>query len=209
MKKNNKQNFVQVNYNLLATTKLNSTQKLFISYIIGWQRNKLFCKETNNNLALKFGMKYGGIRSLLSSLNKFDFFKSESFDYDKTTSTSGHQITVDIGKLGEFLSPEKTSQETDSKEPERIEDVSQDNSKTTMQYHDDEIINIEEVMTILDFNIDDINSFRNLFSSNNVKFGEFQYTFSGRYGVQKYMPDDGIAISSEQYEKFLEMCFED
>lgn len=206
MKKKNKQNYVQVNYNLLATTELNSTQKLFISYIIGWQNNKLICRETNNNLASKFGMKYSGIRSLLSSLNKFDFFKSESFDFDKTTSTSGHQITVDIFKLEEFLSPEKTYEETISTELEIVEKVNLDEEQTIIQYRNEDSINVQDIMTILGFNMDEINSFKNSFDSNNAKFGEFDYMFSARYLAQNYMPDEGITISSEQYENFMKMC---
>ena len=98
--------FLQVDYDLLSTTKLHSTQKLFVSYIIGWQRNKLICKETNNTLADRFGMLNSGIRSLLSDLNKFDFFQSVSKKYDKTNKTSGHEIRVDESKLKSFLSEE-------------------------------------------------------------------------------------------------------
>jgi hypothetical protein len=101
-----KKTFLQVDYDLLSTTKLNSTQKLFVSYIIGWQRNKLKCRETNNTLADKFGMKNSGIRSLLSDLNKFDFFQSVRYDYKESNRTSGHEISVDESKLKSFLSEE-------------------------------------------------------------------------------------------------------
>lgn len=101
-----KKTFLQVDYDLLSTTKLNSTQKLFVSYIIGWQRNKLKCRETNNTLADKFGMKNSGIRSLLSDLNKFDFFQSVRYDYNESNRTSGHELSVDESKLKSFLSKE-------------------------------------------------------------------------------------------------------
>ena len=101
-----KKTILQVDYDLLSTTKLNSTQKLFVSYIIGWQRNKLKCRETNNTLADKFGMKNSGIRSLLSDLNKFDFFQSVRYDYNESNRTSGHELSVDESKLKSFLSKE-------------------------------------------------------------------------------------------------------
>lgn len=110
--------FVKVDYNLLATTKLSSTQKLFVSYIIGWQKNGKICFETNNTLALKFGMKYGGMRSVITTLNKFDFFKAIKKDYDERTGTSGHEITVNIEKLEFFLAPETSIQKSDSTEQE-------------------------------------------------------------------------------------------
>jgi hypothetical protein len=101
-----KKTFLQVDYDLLSTTELNSTQKLFVSYIIGWQRNKLKCRETNNTLADRFGMKNSGIRSLLSDLNKFDFFQSVRYDYNESNRTSGHELSVDESKLKSFLSKE-------------------------------------------------------------------------------------------------------
>jgi hypothetical protein len=103
--------FIKVEYDLMSTTKLRSTQKLFIAYVIGWQRNALTCKETNNTLAKKFGLKYSGIRSLIRKLNKFDFFQAIAFDYDESNSTSGHEITVDETKLNEFLIGIKSSKE--------------------------------------------------------------------------------------------------
>jgi hypothetical protein len=116
MKEKQKKNFVKVSYNLLATTKLSSTQKLFVSYILGWQTNGKVCFETNNTLASKFGKKYGGIRSVLRELNKHDFFKSVKKDYDEKTGTSGHEITVNIDKLDTFLVDETSIQNTNSTE---------------------------------------------------------------------------------------------
>ena len=46
-----KQNFIQVEYDVLASTELDSTEKLFIAYILGWQKNGKECRETNNTLA--------------------------------------------------------------------------------------------------------------------------------------------------------------
>lgn len=95
--------FIKVEYELVSTTKLHSTQKLFIAYVIGWQRNDLTCRETNNALAKKFGMKYSGIRTLIRGLNKFEFFQAIAYDYNQSNNTSGHEITVDETKLNNFL----------------------------------------------------------------------------------------------------------
>lgn len=184
MKEKQKKNFVKVNYNLLATPKLSSTQKLFIAYIIGWQKNGKICFETNNNLALKFGKKYGGIRSVISTLNKFDFFKSVKRDFDEKTSTSGHEITVDIDKLEAFLAPETSIQNIDSTESEInqsipiITDIQKDdldeegidynmevntnesienNDNSSIKYQLDENVNIREILIQLGFNtVDDV-----------------------------------------------------
>lgn len=104
-----KKTFLQVDYDLLSTTQLHSTQKLFIAYILGWQRNELICRETNNNLATRFGMKYSGIRTLIRELNKFEFFQSISFDYNESNRTSGHEMKVDESKLKAFLNLESVS----------------------------------------------------------------------------------------------------
>jgi hypothetical protein len=104
-----KKTFLQVDYDLLSTTQLHSTQKLFIAYILGWQRNELKCRETNNNLATRFGMKYSGIRTLIRELNKFEFFQSISFDYNESNRTSGHEMKVDESKLKSFLNLESVS----------------------------------------------------------------------------------------------------
>lgn len=115
-----KNTFLQVDYDLLSTTKLHSTQKLFLAYIIGWQRNGLICKETNNTLAKKFGMKYSGIRTLIRELNKFDFFQAESIDYNESSSTSGHRITVNETELKSFLNFEAESKNKNQKNFEKI-----------------------------------------------------------------------------------------
>ncbi|SHG64011.1 hypothetical protein SAMN05444481_10648 [Flavobacterium frigidimaris] len=133
MNQNQDQTFLQVDYNLLATKKLNSTQKLFVSYIIGWQRTGKICFETNRTLATKFGKEYGGIRSVLSSLNKFDFFKSVSKDYNEKSRTSGHEITVNIDKLYTFLAHETSTQGFDSTKRE----VSQTIPSTTYIQNED------------------------------------------------------------------------
>lgn len=98
-----KQNFIQVEYDVLASTELDSTEKLFIAYILGWQKNGKECRETNNTLAKRMGLKYGGIRSLLNRLNEYDFFQSTVIDFDSESRTSGHVIRVNESLLKSFL----------------------------------------------------------------------------------------------------------
>jgi hypothetical protein len=129
-----KKTFLQVDYDLLSTTQLHSTQKLFIAYILGWQRNELKCRETNNNLATRFGMKYSGIRTLIRELNKFEFFQSISFDYNESNRTSGHEMKVDESKLKSFLNLESVSKtEVD------IPSVANEETRVYIEESEDEI----------------------------------------------------------------------
>jgi len=125
----NIQPFVMVNNDLLATSRLSSTQKLFISYIIGWQKSNLTCRMTNRNLAEHFGMKYAGIRSMLNKLNTYKFFETTQFGHanDNSSWTSGHEMKVDEAKLNEFLNAGKPEKK------EVIEEVS------STRYGEDEI----------------------------------------------------------------------
>lgn len=123
----NIQSFVMVNNDLLASTRLNSTQKLFISYIIGWQKSNLTCKMTNRNLAKHFGMKYAGMRSMINKLIKKGLLESTQFGHtvDNSSWTSGHEIKVNEAMLNEFLKVGKSEKNM------AIEDVS--------SYSEDEI----------------------------------------------------------------------
>lgn len=125
-----KKTFLQVDYDLLSTTQLHSTQKLFIAYILGWQRNELKCRETNNNLATRFGMKYSGIRTLIRELNKFEFFQSISFDYNESNRTSGHEMKVDESKLKSFLNLESEAAPEIKKVKEEEEIRVEDNNSS-------------------------------------------------------------------------------
>jgi hypothetical protein len=131
----NIQPFVMVNNDLLATPRLSSTQKLFISYIIGWQKSGLSCKMTNRNLAEHFGMKYAGIRSMLNKLNTYKFFETTQFGHtvDNSSWTSGHEIKVDESKLVEFLNAGKSEKKED------IEEVS------SIGYNEDEIEQLDYI----------------------------------------------------------------
>jgi hypothetical protein len=224
MSDDKKQNFVQVNYDLLATKKLNSTQKLFISYIIGWQKNNLICKETNNNLASRFGRKYSGIRTILNELNKYDFFKSVQIDYNGESGTSGHEITVDEDNLKLFLNegnkngsnistgPEieplekdKTEHDTDILDDLEIES---EESPSILQYHNLDIVNVKTIMDYLGFTNDEVDIFKAKIKSGNVTFDDFGYLFTGIALAQKRDEYVGLRISEDQYELFDKMILD-
>jgi len=98
--------FIQMPMELASSTKLTSSQKLFISYILGWQQSGKVCYESNDSLASKIGLKKAGIRKILLTLNKYDFFKSTQYGVTpaKGEYTSTHTITIDEDKLDLFLS---------------------------------------------------------------------------------------------------------
>ncbi|WP_269237343.1 hypothetical protein [Flavobacterium flavigenum] len=219
MNENQDQNFVKVNYNLLASPKLNSTQKLFLSYIIGWQNNNKICFETNRNLALRFGKKYGGIRSVIKDLNTFDFFKSKSKDYDETTRTSGHEITVNIDKLEKFLSTEKPIVEpTSTEEQSNNEDnsnlpeagkIDECEFEQFPTYDLDDIVDLTKILKILDFNESDINQFIQHFQTQQVTFDSFTDYFISLKIENKTKGYKGIIISNTQAEQLEKMFSKD
>lgn len=215
MKENQEQTFVQVNYNLLATKKLNSTQKLFVSYIIGWQRTGKVCFETNRTLATKFGKEYGGIRSVLSSLNKFDFFKSVSKDYDEKTRTSGHEITVNVDKLEKFLDGERPITKSNLTEVQSYEsnsnfledeNILKDEQEKLPTYHINDIVDLNEILAIFNFNDKDANEIRQHFQSSQITFDSFVDYYVSLITNSQMQGYKGIIITKEQDAKFMEMC---
>lgn len=100
-------NFLKISNDLLASTKITSSEKLFFSYIIGWQNNGKVCFESNSNIATHLGKTVSGLRSLITRANKkYDFFQSTQYDIDLTRSdnaTSTHEIKVDVDLLKKFL----------------------------------------------------------------------------------------------------------
>jgi len=105
MKTNPTENFIQVNYSLLSSPILTSTEKLFIAYIIGWQNNGSVCYQTNKALASVMGLSIDGIRTILKKLNKYDFFSSTQYGnkITNTSYTSTHTIKIDLELLQTFL----------------------------------------------------------------------------------------------------------
>jgi hypothetical protein len=90
---------------LQANTHLNSTQKAFINYIIKWQLRGMTCYESNKILAMKFGLKIDGIKTVIKALNKYDFFFSKKtlLENKDESFKTGHTIVIDIEKLIDFL----------------------------------------------------------------------------------------------------------
>jgi hypothetical protein len=229
MSDDKKQNFVQVNYDLLATKKLNSTQKLFISYIIGWQKNELICKESNKNLASRFGMKYSGIRGVLNELNKYDFFNAAQKDYNGENGTSGHEITVDEDELKLFLNDAEKEKDNSSTKPaaepaaepnaqsESLpEDATQDEMKIEseknhpiLQYHNSDVVNVKDTMIYLGFSNDEAEDFRAKIKKENVIFEKFMDSFFGITFTQKSNEYVGLRISDDQYELFTKMILDE
>jgi hypothetical protein len=226
MKKNNKKTFLKVDYDLLSSTELHSTQKLFIAYIIGWQRNEKVCRETNKNLANKFGMKYSGIRTLIRNLNKYDFFESISYDYNESNNTSGHEMKVDETKLKSFLDLVSVSK-TDVKIPNESEDEtrvcideSEDETSVRIEESEDEITmcqtkisgnNKIDLTEAYDIEIDSTNDM-----TSNTSVMEEYYLTSGdnhNYRKAKVLFDDGdyvigdvIEINTNNKIKYIELA---
>lgn len=209
-------NFVKVPYNLLKTTKLSSTQKLFISYILGWQKNGKICFETNNNLALRFGLKYSGIRSVLRELNKLDFFNSVKKDYNEKTGTSGHEITVNIDKLETFLACEKSIHKSNLVEVQfnnesnsnfmETENILEDEQEKLPTYHMNDIVDLGEILAIFNFNDKDANEIRQHFQSPQITFESFVDYYVDLVTDSQMKDYKGIIITKEQSNKFMEMC---
>jgi len=230
MKEKQKKNFVKVSYNLLATTKLSSTQKLFVSYILGWQKNGKICFETNNNLALKFGMKYGGMRSVITTLNKFDFFKAIKKDYDEKTGTSGHEITVNIDKLDTFLADETSIQNTNSTEQEvnqpitSTNDTQNEDSNEEVSYYNIETntrklsesiptkhqlgdtISVYDILGQLGFDEpEDVLDFIDKANSTSMDFQKFIAIAKKLHSEKKYDDYKGIIITDDVLAKINKM----
>ncbi|KFF06313.1 hypothetical protein [Flavobacterium reichenbachii] len=199
MKEKQMKNFVKVSYNLLATTKLSSTQKLFVSYILGWQKNGKICFETNNNLALRFGLKYSGIRSVLRELNKLDFFSSVKKDYNEKTGTSGHEITVNIDKLDAFLTPEKSIQNIDSTKQK----ISQSILSTTATQNEDS----NEEVSNYNIEINTGKSSKNILTKHQLDDTISVYDILGQLGYEE--PEDVVDFiekansTSMDFQKFI------
>lgn len=197
-----KKTFLQVDYDLLSTTQLHSTQKLFIAYILGWQRNELICRETNNNLATRFGMKYSGIRTLIRELNKFEFFQSISFDYNESNRTSGHEMKVDESKLKSFLNLESVSK-TDIDIPSEANEETRvciDESEDEITMYQTKISNNNKIDLTKTYDIE-IDSTNDMTSSTTVM--EEYYLANGdnhNYRKAKVLFDDGDSVIGDVIE---------
>ncbi len=90
----------------MQSTKLNSTDKLLISIVLGWQYTNKVCYETNKALAFQLGLEVDGLRTAIKRLNKLPFFNSirgeVTNEYGRII--SDHTITIDEKALESFLS---------------------------------------------------------------------------------------------------------
>lgn len=105
---NNKQTFTKLNDSLrrISVQKINSTQKIFFAYILGWQDKDKTLTATNKYIANQLGLKESGIRKAISTSNrKFDFFSSKQNGKkaEEGNFTSTHEIKIDIDKFNEYL----------------------------------------------------------------------------------------------------------
>ena len=140
--------FTQVDHNLLSSTKLNFGQKLFISYILGWQNNGKVCFETNKSLANTFGLSIEGIRKLIRGLNTYEFFNStqSGIKSNKENWSSTHTIKIDEKLLKEFLNDSSTKQESNIQqeissnfEDNVINDITTQEEKISPKIEDNEL----------------------------------------------------------------------
>lgn len=69
--------FTQLPTLLRKTPRLSDTQKIFISYVLGYQDKNLICFESNETLAENLGKTEASLRKQITKLNKLPFFKSE------------------------------------------------------------------------------------------------------------------------------------
>jgi hypothetical protein len=115
--------FTQLPFSIMASTKLTSTQKIIISYVLGWQNENKVCFESNSTLASRFGMKLYDIKYQIKLLNKLPFFTSkETSRYNESGAwQNSKQMTINEQLLETFLStPEQIAIPTVENEPEPI-----------------------------------------------------------------------------------------
>lgn len=100
-----KETFTMVDDKLLSTSisRITAQQKLLISWVLRFQKNKLECFASNKHIADTFGMSKDGVKSLLKSCShSFPTF----FRCTPDTRDNGvpyHTISIDLEKLLEFI----------------------------------------------------------------------------------------------------------
>jgi len=75
--KTEKPNYIKVFTNVLSSTKLTAQQKLIIQYVISLQASNLTCTDSNNQLAVKFGIEVRTLQYCITQLNQYDWFISK------------------------------------------------------------------------------------------------------------------------------------
>lgn len=103
-----KDTFTMINDNLLSTpvSKITAQQKIFISWILRFQKNGLECFATNKTIGETLGMTKDGVKSLIKSCShSFPFFTCTP-----STRENGvpfHIISIDVEMLFKFISEDK------------------------------------------------------------------------------------------------------
>ena len=147
-------------------------------------------------------MKYSGIRTLIRELNKFEFFKSISFDYNESNRTSGHEMKVDESKLKSFLNLESVSK-SDIDIPSVTNEatrVSIDESEGEITMYQTKISSNNKIDLIETYDIE-IDSTNDMTSSTTVM--EEYYLANGdnhNYRKAKVLFDDGDSVIGDVIE---------
>ncbi len=139
---NIKQNFTQVNDSLrrISVKKINSTQKIFFGYIIGWQKKGKTLTAKNKYIADQLGLTESGIRKAISTSKKFDFFSSVQLGNKKGENgyTSTHEIKIDVDKFEKYLKLNRSKTafyenlNEPENEPDNVEEPIQPEVKTSV-----------------------------------------------------------------------------
>lgn len=177
---NNKQKFTKLNDSLrrISVQKINSTQKIFFAYVIGWQETGKKLTAKNKYIADQLGLTESGIRKAISTSKKFNFFSSVQLGNKKGENgyTSTHEIKIDVEKFEKYLklNHSKTAFYENLDEPENESDEVQEPN----QPEDETSVENKVPKEIL---IDDSNQ-----ADNNLlkeKLRE-KYNYSFKYGKQ-------------------------
>lgn len=96
---NNTQGFLKINNDLLKSQKLSSTEKIFISYILGWQANDMECFESTNSIAESIGLSVHTFKKVITKFNK----EFGSFYIVEYPTGYSHKLSIDIDALYKFL----------------------------------------------------------------------------------------------------------
>jgi hypothetical protein len=100
-----KETFTMLDDKLLSTpiSRITAQQKLLISWVLRFQKNKLECFASNKHIAETFGMSKDGVKSLLKSCShSFPTFFTCTPD-TKDNGVPFHTISIDLEKLIKFI----------------------------------------------------------------------------------------------------------
>lgn len=109
-----KDTFTMIDDNLLSTpiSKITAQQKLFISWILRFQKNNLTCFASNKKIGETLGMSKEGIKTLIKSctLGFPSFFECTPDTYE--SGVPFHTITINLMELMKFISDDKPTVKT-------------------------------------------------------------------------------------------------